>query len=156
MNPESPVIAELRALLDALCEESITPEQLERWRREGAVEVWGRRDDMPDILRGSSLVVLPTYYREGVPKILIEAAATGLPAVTTDAPGCRDIVVDGQTGLLVPPRDADALAEAIATLLRDPVRRTEMGKRAREHALSAFSLERVIAETLRIYGGLLS
>jgi len=135
--------------------ESITVEQLEQWRGDEAVEVWGRRDDMSEILRRSSLFVLPTYYREGVPKVLIEASSTGVAAITTDTPGCRDIVVNGETGLLVPPRDAHVLAAAIIELLDDPARRSAMGHRARKRVLSGFALERVMSATLDVYSELL-
>ena len=134
--------------------ETITTADLESWRREGAVEVWGRRADMPGVLREASLFVLPTFYREGVPKALIEAAAAGLPAVTTDTAGCRDIVVDNVTGLLVPPRDVDALTHAIAELLEDPARREAMGRAARERVVNEFSLDHVIAQTMAVYESL--
>ena len=135
--------------------ETITAAQLETWRGEGAVEIWGRRADMPNVLREASLFVLPTYYREGVPKALIEAASAGLPAVTTDTAGCRDIVVDRETGLLVPPRDVDALTTAMAELLGDPARREAMGRAARARVVGHFSLDHVIAQTLSVYDGLL-
>ncbi|HEX6087805.1 MAG TPA: glycosyltransferase family 4 protein [Thermoanaerobaculia bacterium] len=135
--------------------DTITAAQLEQWRGEGAVETWGRRADMPAVLREASLFVLPTYYREGVPKALIEAAAAGLPTVTTDTPGCRDIVVHDQTGLLVPPRDVDALTHAIGALLSDSPRRQAMGRAARERVLAHFTVEQVIEATLQTYGELL-
>jgi glycosyltransferase involved in cell wall biosynthesis len=109
------------------------------------------RSDMAAVLRQASLFALPTYYREGVPKALIEAAAAGLPAITTDTPGCRDIVMHEETGLLVPQRDAPALAAAIETLLRDPVRRAEMGRQARARVLRRFSLRRVVDATLATF-----
>lgn len=134
--------------------ETITAARLDEWRGEGAVEVWGRRADMPAVLRQASLFVLPTYYREGVPKALIEAAAAGLPAVTTDTAGCRDIVVDGETGLLVPPRDVPALTDAIDALLGDRPRRETMGRAARARVLAHFSLQHVIEQTMGVYDGI--
>jgi glycosyltransferase involved in cell wall biosynthesis len=134
--------------------ETITREQLDAWGREGSVETWGRRSDMHQVLQQATLFALPTYYREGVPKALIEAASAGVPAITTDTPGCRDIVVNGETGLLVPPRDANAVAEAVLTLLRDPARRARMGVAARRRVVDHFSLQRVIDDTLAIYGEL--
>ncbi len=71
---------------------------LERWQAEGVVEWWGLRNDMPEVLKAASIVVLPSY-REGIPKILLEAAASGRPIVTTDTPGCREIVRHGENGL---------------------------------------------------------
>lgn len=136
--------------------ETITAEALEGWRREGVVEIWGQRSDMRRVLRDASVFVLPTYYREGVPKVLVEAAASGVPAVTTNTPGCRDIVQHGLTGLLVPPCDSGAVAAAIMELLMDPVRRTRMGVEARRRAVAEFSLERVVHQTLDVYRSLIT
>lgn len=136
--------------------DTVTTEHVDAWRRFGVVEVWGRRSDMSAILRQASLFVLPTFYREGVPKVLIEAAASGIPSVTTDTPGCRDIVVDGQTGLLVPPHDVDALVKATRELLEDRERRRLMGRAARVRAETHFSLDKVIEETLALYVEVLS
>jgi hypothetical protein len=86
-----------------------------------------------------------------VPKVLLEAAACGRAIVTTDMPGCREIVAHGDNGLLVPPRDAAALADALQTLLQDPERRSHMGTRGRELAVQEFSVEKVVAETLALY-----
>jgi glycosyltransferase involved in cell wall biosynthesis len=86
-----------------------------------------------------------------LPKVLLEAAACGLPIVTTDAPGCREIVRDGDNGFLVPVRDAQALAVALRSLIDNVALRTKMGRRAREIVLAEFSQERVIAETLVVY-----
>src|SRR5206468_1936880 len=83
--------------------EAIPVPQIQAWVQEGAIEWLGRRDDMPDLLAKASVVVLPTMYGEGVPKILLEAAATGRPIVATDVRGCREIVKHGINGLLVPP-----------------------------------------------------
>ena len=92
--------------------------KLEEWVAEGAVEWWGMRTDMPDVLAQASVVCLPSY-REGMPLSLIEACAAGRPIVTTDVPGCRDVLTGGDFGMLVPPRDAPALAVALEKLLGD-------------------------------------
>jgi glycosyltransferase involved in cell wall biosynthesis len=134
---------------------SVPLAQLEAWRDGGVVEWWGHRADMPAIFAEASLVCLPTFYGEGVPKVLIEAAAAGRPIVATQIPGCREIVHEGENGLLVPPRDAPALAEAIGTLLADPPLRERMGRRGRDIAEAEFSVERVVGDTLRVYAGLL-
>jgi glycosyltransferase involved in cell wall biosynthesis len=134
---------------------SIGREQLAAWQAEGVVEVWGHRDDMPEVLAGCALVCLPSY-REGLPKILLEAASCGRAIVATDVPGCREIVVDGDNGLLVPPRDAPALAAALATLLGDPALRRSMGERGRQRVLAEFAAERVAAATLAVYRELLA
>jgi glycosyltransferase involved in cell wall biosynthesis len=136
--------------------DSIPEAELARWRSEGVVEVLGYRSGMPDLMRSASLFVLPSYYREGVPKALMEAASTGLAVVTTDMPGCRDIVVDGETGLLVPPRDVDSLAAAIERLLADPERRNEMGRKGRQRMVEHFAVAHVARETLATYDALLT
>lgn len=129
---------------------SIPPSQIEAWRREGVVELWGHRTDMPDVLAAARIVCLPSY-REGVPKVLIEAAACGRPIVTTDAPGCREIVRHGENGLLVPVRDSVALADAIECLLAKPELGTRFGQRGREMVIEEFSEDRVVRETLEVY-----
>ena len=100
--------------------------ELAAWKAAGVVEFAGQVTDMPGFLNSLDLFVLPSY-REGLSRSLIEAGASGLPAVTTDVPGCRDVVEDGHNGLLVPPRDANALAEAIAYLVKDTELRQRMG-----------------------------
>ena len=127
-----------------------------RWRAEGAVEFWGHRADVPEVLARASVVALPSYYGEGLPKSLIEAAAAGRPAITTDLPGCRDAVVAGETALLIPPRDAAALAEALRTLLDNPARAAKMGRAGRRLAEQAFSVDDVVKRHLDIYAGLLA
>ena len=134
---------------------SIPAEQMAAWRDAGSIEWWGKRTDMPTVLAQSHIVCLPSYYGEGVPKILLEAAAIGRPIVTTDMPGCREAVTQGDNGLLVPARDAAALAAALKTLLNDPTRRKEMGQRGRERAEREFSEERVVSQTLDLYRRLL-
>jgi glycosyltransferase involved in cell wall biosynthesis len=90
-----------------------------------------------------------------LPKCLLEAAACGLPIVTTDTPGCREVIVDGKEGLLVPPKNAETLAEAIERLLCQPELRKQMGEKARERAIRLFSDEQVIAATLSVYAQVL-
>jgi len=141
---------------DADNPESIPLEVLETWSAEGAVSYAGRQADMPKVLAGTDVFVLPTYYGEGVPKALIEAAAFGIPIVTTDWPGCRDVVADGVNGFLVPVRDTTRLAEAIEKLIESPSLRASMGARGRIRAVENFSLEAVIDRTLTIYRQLLS
>jgi len=133
---------------------ALAVETLQAWVREGVVEWWGHCEDMAAALRGSHLVVLPSY-REGLPRALIEAAATGRAAVTNDVPGCRDVVSDGDNGLLVPPRNGAALAGAIRALLADPERRRAMGRRGRERAEAEFSVEEVVQRHLAVYEALL-
>jgi glycosyltransferase involved in cell wall biosynthesis len=133
---------------------SIPGEQIEAWAREGVVTLLGHVEDMRALLRNTDMVVLPSY-REGVPRILIEAAACGLPIVATDVPGCREIVVHGRNGLLVPPHDAVSLASAIKHLAVNPQRRVEMGTAGRELTLKEFDERLIIAKTLAVYDKLL-
>jgi glycosyltransferase involved in cell wall biosynthesis len=130
---------------------AIPPEQLSSWVQEGIVEYLGWVEDMPQLLAGSSVVCLPSYYGEGLPKALIEAAAAGRAIVTTDMPGCRDAVRSGDNGVLVPPRDAAALAEQLARLLADPPLRRQMGARGRLRAEQEFGADSVIRQTLALY-----
>jgi glycosyltransferase involved in cell wall biosynthesis len=133
------------------------PEQvLQAWAAEGIVEWWGKRDDMPQVFAQSHLVVLPSTYGEGVPKVLIEAAACGRALVTTHTAGCRDICRDGENGLLVAPDDHAALIAAIRTLLDDAPRRQQMGAAGRALVLRDFSLEVVVRQTLSLYQQMLS
>lgn len=129
---------------------SIAETELRAWMAEGVVEWWGQREDMPEVYAACHVVCLPSY-REGLPKALLEAAACGRAIVTTDAPGCREIVRDGENGLLVPVRDAAALAIALRRLLEDGALCRDMGARGREIAVTDFSVERVVRETLALY-----
>jgi glycosyltransferase involved in cell wall biosynthesis len=135
---------------------SVPVSKLQSWSQEGVVEYLGRRDDMPEIFRESSVVCLPSYYREGVPKVLIEAASAERAIVTTDTAGCRDIVAEGVNGLLVAPRNVAALAAAILRLLDDDDLRLRLGRAGRARVLNSFSIEHVLQATLKIYGELLS
>jgi glycosyltransferase involved in cell wall biosynthesis len=130
---------------------SVSVAEIGRWREAGAVEILGYRHDVAELFAASNLIVLPSYYGEGLPKVLLEAAACGRAIVTTDMPGCRDAVEPGATGLLVPPRDAPALADAIRTLLTDPARRQRMGLAARELAERCFAIEHIVAQHLEMY-----
>lgn len=132
----------------------ISRQQLSDWQATGVVEWWGHCEDMAPVFAQSTLVCLPSY-REGMPKALIEAAASERAIVTTDVPGCRDIVRQGINGILVPPRDAIGLASAIEELLKAPARRREMGRRGREIAVNEFAEEIVVEKTLALYEELL-
>lgn len=134
---------------------SLTQTELDAYQKEGIVELWGHRTDMAEALSAAHIVVLPSY-REGLPKVLIEAAACGKAVVTTDVPGCRDAIEPGVTGVLVPARDAPALSHAIATLLHDPQRCLAMGQAGRLLAEQAFDIKQVVARHMRIYTGLIA
>jgi glycosyltransferase involved in cell wall biosynthesis len=128
---------------------------LDTWRSEGAVELWGFRSDIPEVLAATDIACLPSY-REGLPKSLLEAMAARLPCVTTDVPGCREAVRDGDNGLLVPARDALALADALERLLRDPALARKMGERGRQRLEQEFSAQHVNESTLALYREMLS
>jgi glycosyltransferase involved in cell wall biosynthesis len=128
-------------------------ERLVGWVSEGAVEWWGQRSDMPTVLASATIVCLPSY-REGMPKSLLEACAAGRPIVTTDVPGCRDVLAGGDHGVLVPPRNALALADALARLLADRSELERMAAAAAK-AAPAFAIDQVLATTLSLYRTLL-
>jgi glycosyltransferase involved in cell wall biosynthesis len=134
---------------------AITADQLRAWADEGVIEWWGHQNDMRKVLSQSNIVCLPSL-REGVPKVLIEAAACGRAIVTTDAPGCREIVREGENGLLVPVRDSKALADALRLLIESSPLRALMAAKGREIAVAEFSIERVVNETLGVYRELLA
>lgn len=131
----------------------IDVETLKSWNGRSGVEWWGWRDDIAGVLRQAHIVCLPSY-REGLPKSLLEAAASGLPIVTTNAIGCRDVVEDGVNGYLVPVKESAPLATALKKLIENSSLRVEMGKKGRQRAEIEFSSERVIAETLVVYAQL--
>lgn len=129
---------------------SIPIQTLNAWDHEGIVQWWGHRDDMLDVLERSAIVCLPSY-REGFPKVLIEACAAGRACVTTNVPGCREVVDDGDNGLLVPARDPEALAQAIERLILDAPLRRAMGARVRERAERDFDVRQVANSKLELY-----
>jgi glycosyltransferase involved in cell wall biosynthesis len=129
---------------------SITEKELSRWSKDGFVEILGYRSDIPNLFANSNIIVLPSY-REGLPKALVEAAACGRAVVTTDVPGCRDAIEPESTGLLVPVRDALALADAIQFLIENPDRRKQMGVSGRALAEREFAIEKVVDAHLAIY-----
>lgn len=128
---------------------AIPSAQLRAWQEEGTVEWWGWRDDMHEVLASATIVCLPSY-REGLPKVLVEAAACGRPIVASDIAGCREVVTHGENGLLVPVGDVAALAEAIRTLLRSPDLRTRFGMAGRLRAEREFSVGAIVARTLEV------
>jgi len=134
---------------------SMSTETIKGWDQERVIEWWGQREDMPAVFAQVHIVCLPSY-REGLPKVLIEAAACGRPIVTTDVPGCREVVRHNDNGLLVPANDSGALVNALRQLIIDPALRDRMGRRGREIAVQEFSLERVATETLAVYRMLLA
>lgn len=127
---------------------------VEKWVRSGQVEWWGHQADMAAAFAKATLVCLPSY-REGMPKALLEAAAVGRALITTDAPGCRDAVDGGRAGLMVPVRDAAALAEAVLLLIRNEGHRRSFAAAARNLAMSRFDDRLVLRDHLHLYARLL-
>lgn len=121
----------------------------------GTVRWLGWRNDVPALLALADLFVLPTFYGEGIPRVLLEAGALNLPVVTTDVPGCREVIEHGQNGLLVPPRNATALAEAIAQLLRNPAYRRRLAACHRQRVCQHFHLDRIADLHVELYQELL-
>ena len=130
--------------------DTVSTAQLAAWHQEGIVEWLGWLNDMRDLYSRVHIVCLPTYYREGVPRSLIEGAACGLPLIATDIPGCREVVKHQQNGLLVPARDSYALYSALRELIYHPEIRKSMGENSRKIS-EEFSIEHVASETIRLY-----
>jgi glycosyltransferase involved in cell wall biosynthesis len=148
-----PVTMQLVGGVDAGNPASATQSEVDAWQRDGAVQALGERSDVAALYAASHIAVLPSY-REGLPKSLIEAAACARAVVTTDVPGCRDAIEPGETGLLVPVRDAQALADAIARLAEDPALRQAMGAAGRALAEREFNIERVASIHVALYDAL--
>ena len=133
---------------------AVKPEKLAVWAEEGLIELFGFRRDIATLFAQSNIVALPSYYGEGLPKVLLEAAACGRAVVTTDHPGCRDAIVAGETGLLVPVKNAAALADALEQLILDAELRNSMGLSGRALAEREFAVQNVVQSHMAIYASL--
>jgi|YNPMSStandDraft_2_1061718.scaffolds.fasta_scaffold01067_6 glycosyltransferase involved in cell wall biosynthesis len=133
---------------------SISMKVLKEWVQEGIAEWWGWQDNMADIYKKCHIVVLPSY-REGIPTTLIEALAAQKPVITTNVPGCREVVTPGVNGLLIPARDSKTLRDALALLLSDRDLRIRMGKAGRKIAIEKFSKEVIDYKTIMLYQSIL-
>jgi glycosyltransferase involved in cell wall biosynthesis len=133
---------------------SIDGRILKRWEQDGIIEWWGFREDMRAVFAESHLVTLPSLG-EGVPTVLLEAAACSRAIVATDVPGCREVVKHGINGLLVPPKDPRALASAIKQLLENKPLRQRMGEEGRQLMVKRFSIQQINDQTLAVYRNLL-
>ncbi|SVA99754.1 uncharacterized protein METZ01_LOCUS152608 [marine metagenome] len=129
---------------------SISEKEINLWREEGIIDLLGYRKDINFLLENSHLVILPSY-REGLPKVLLEAAASGRPVITSNVPGCRDAIKENITGILVPVKDPKALANKIEFLLDNRDLLKKMGKAARMLAEKEFSIEKVVNKHLDLY-----
>lgn len=141
----------LQCQLDLSHRNAISEAEVKDWHAKQWIEWWGYSRDMPNALRKADIFCFPTYYREGTPKVLLEAAASGLPIITTNVPGCRDVVQTGDNGVLVTPRNVDELEEAILELLCNPALRQKAGRRSREIAVERFSLESYVKNSMDLY-----
>ncbi|MEL6527820.1 MAG: glycosyltransferase, partial [Chloroflexota bacterium] len=135
--------------------DAVPQEALQAWMDDGILDWWGKRDDMPAVFAQSHIVCLPSSYGEGVPKVLIEAAACARPIVATNAPGCREIVRHEENGLLYTVGEQAQLNNALETLIDQPTLRQQYGTAGRAIAQAGFSLEDVTSETLSVYEKLL-
>lgn len=133
----------------------ITKEMLED-RCDGDYIQWlGHRQDVLELLKQSHIMAFPSWYREGLPKSVIEAEAIGRPVITTDSVGCRDTVVDGENGFIIPVKDSVALAASLKKLIENPSLRLEMGKKARAIAVDRFDIKDVVRVHLDVYDSIL-
>jgi glycosyltransferase involved in cell wall biosynthesis len=137
--------------LDPDLPSAISPKTLDAWGHEGLVEWWGHRSDMHRAIAECQVFVLPSFHNEGVPKVLVEAAATARAVVASDIPGCRAVIDDGRTGYLVPARDPVLLAEAIGRLLANPWTRHRMAAAARADAAGRFRESELTEQMLDAY-----
>ena len=128
---------------------------VEREQITNSVMWLGVRNDIPELMAISDIFVLPTYYREGIPRVLLEAASMGLPLVATNLPGCTEIIEHEKNGLLIPARDVGALEGAIEKLLLNPSLRMQFGRISRQRALRYFDLAIIADQTAEIYWKLL-
>ena len=133
---------------------TVRKDQLQAWHGAGLLEWWQWRNDMPAVLSQAHIICLLSY-REGLPKVLLEAASCSRAIVTADVPGCREIVRQRENGLLVPVRSTAEPADALELLIERPQLRQEMGARGREIVLQEFTVDRVVSETVALYGELL-
>lgn len=131
--------------------DSVTESCIEAWRAEGVVQVLGHVEDMHTLLQTVDIVALPTSYAEGIPRVLLEAAAAGLAIIASNTSGCREIVEDGKTGILIPSGDTQALTSAIVRLAMNSAMRVALGREARMKVERQFEEKDIIAQTLKVY-----
>ena len=145
----------LVGMLDNANKASLDLSEIAELERSNIVEYWGKKDNMEEILPLATIIVLPSY-REGLPKVLIEASACSRPIITSDVPGCRDAIINNKTGLLVPAKDSHKLSDAILNLLNDPELCKSFGEAGRIFAEENFSIEHVVSEHLEVYKNLVN
>jgi len=133
---------------------SVKNSMLKQWKSEGDAIFTGRREDVPHLMAMSNTITTPTFYREGIPRTLLEAAATSLPLIGTDMPGVREVIKHDENGLLIPTRDSEALACAIEALADDPVKSKAYGAASLSRAINEFNHQKVIGEYITMYNEL--
>ena len=133
---------------------SVTDAMLNKWKSDGDVIFTGRSEAVPSLMAMSNTIATPTFYREGIPRTLLEAAATGLPLIGTDMPGVREVIKHGENGLLIPTHDSNALADAVETLANDPVKSKIYGAASLKLAMNEFNHRKVIGDYISMYGEL--
>ncbi len=136
---------------DSDSDDCIDKKEIYNWVNRGIIEYWGFKNNMHEVLKKSNIVVFPSYYGEGLPKILAEAAASGRPVITTDHPGCRDAIENGVTGFLVPQRNVESIVKYINILIKSPKECIKMGNKSRELAEKKFDVKLVVETHLDIY-----
>jgi glycosyltransferase involved in cell wall biosynthesis len=151
----APIELHLYGAPDPSSRDAISEDLLRRWSSEPGITWHGRTEDVGRVWREHHVALLLSYYREGLPRALLEAAAAGRPIITTDAPGCRELVRDRQEGLLVPPRDVDAAARALTELAADPALRQRLGMAASARVREAFTEDAIRQAVGGLYRALL-
>ncbi len=139
--------------LDTQNPSGLNANDIKKIREEGSVEILGFQKDISSLYSKSHIVCLPSY-REGFPKALMEAAGASRAVVTTDVPGCRDVIIPNKTGLMVPVKNSEALANAIQDLINNPKKRKKMGEEGRELAKKEFDIKNIVQAHLEIYKNL--
>ena len=138
---------------DSDSNDALSKDDLNIYLKEKIIEYWGFSNDMYLTISKSSIVVLPSY-REGLPKVLCEAAACGKPIITTDVPGCRESIINGVTGILIPKNDTHALIKAIKDLLKDKKYANKLGKNGRDLAEAKFDINKIVSSHMDIYNNI--
>lgn len=130
---------------------AIHEEDVQKWSKEGLVEYWGWFNKMESIYQQVHIVCLPTYYMEGLPKVLLESAAVGRPVVATDVPGCREVLIDEENGIMIQPKDTAALTAALTRLINDPALRKRMGTSNFDRVEQNFSTTVIFKQYKELY-----
>jgi len=130
---------------------ALSKTDLDKWQHEGIIEYLGSTDDVRPFIRNANIYVLPSY-REGIPRTTLEAMSMGRPVVTTDAPGCRETVINGENGFLVPVKDSNSLAATLEKFILQPELIERMGKRSREIAIEKYDVQKVNAVIMESMG----